>query len=174
MASYVFSFASSGFSSILHSNDRISSFINSAHSKVGDILGVGGKINCNVCCTGKIVFSDEDCVRKIPDQNVALEDLVQSSTMHGLVLSGSIQVSNLAYQKEVFVRLTRDSWRTYYDIAAQHQQTLNSGKMDRFVFASCVAMDDVVEFAICYGVNGTMFWDNNRGSNYCFDMCATL
>lgn len=167
MASYVFSFASSGLSSILHSSDMISSFLNSAHSRVGDILGVGGKN------TGKILFSDVD-VRKIPDQNVALEDLVQTSTMHGLVISGSIQVSNLAYQKEVFVRLTRDGWRTYYDIAAQHQQTMNSGKTDRFVFASCVAENDVVQFAICYGVNGAMFWDNNRGSNYYFSTCAIV
>ena len=176
MAGYVYSLASSGFSSILHSNDRILTFLNSAHSRIGNILGVSGKIKGNVCCMEKLLFSDDNCVRNISDQNqkVGLEVFAQSSTMNGLVISGSIQVSNLAYQKDVFIRLTRDGWRTYCDITAQHQQTMNGGKTDRFVFASCVAEDDAVEFAICYRVYGMTFWDNNRGLNYCFRMCAIL
>ena len=176
MAGYVYSLASSGFSSIIHSNDRILSFLNSAHSKIGSLLGANGKLSGNACSTGKIIYSDaaDNSITKIFDQTVFLEVFVQSSTINALIISGTIQVSNLAYQKEVFVRLTRDGWRSYFDITAQHQQSMYNGKTDRFVFASCVAEDDYVEFAICYRVNGMTFWDNNRGLNYCFRMCAAL
>lgn len=87
---------------------------------------------------------------------------------------GAIAVRNLAYDKEVFVRITLDLWKTSKDIHASFVQQERNETVDRFFFMNPLEdyefseITTSLEFAVCYCVDGRMFWDNNNGKNYTF------
>lgn len=110
------------------------------------------------------------CGKKLIDslekQNVALESI----TIRDYSISGSVKVQNLAYEKNVFIRYTKNSWQSYSDITANYVHGSNSGPTDTFSF-ELVIPDDLekdfkIEFAICYEVLGHQFWDSNHGDNF--------
>ncbi|KAJ2659477.1 hypothetical protein IW148_004210 [Coemansia sp. RSA 1199] len=100
-------------------------------------------------------------------------------------LYGTIKVHNLAFEKHIFVRTTKDDWKTIEDIPAVFQRSISGADgsrpgLDRFSFTVPAAVADSafhVSMCVCYKVNGQEFWDSNQGANYIFKIspaAATL
>lgn len=82
----------------------------------------------------------------------------------------TIRALNLAFEKEVFVRMTDDGWATQRDIPCSYISTSDDARADRF---GCALQAPLfckraveLEFAICFRVSGTEYWDNNQAKNY--------
>lgn len=80
-------------------------------------------------------------------------------------IKGFIRVANLAYEKQVTVRWTNDSWKTIQDKDAEFSTTLNK-ESDLFEFILPFDETKDIEFAVRYRVGGNEVWDNNGGGNY--------
>ncbi|XP_020619098.1 protein phosphatase 1 regulatory subunit 3B-B-like [Orbicella faveolata] len=108
----------------------------------------------------------ESFTKRVYSQNVCLENIV----CENFAVTGVIRVTNLCYSKEVTVRFTLDSWKTYQDIWADYMSTCSDGKTDKFSFRITLPHDfkanRFMEFAICYRVWNQEFWDNNDRINY--------
>lgn len=86
-------------------------------------------------------------------------------------LAGTIKVKNVSFEKSVKLRVTFDSWKSHTDIDCVYiKDTYPNAHSDTFSFH--VSLPDElksherVEFAICYVVEGTEYWDSNHGNNY--------
>ncbi|XP_065105926.2 protein phosphatase 1, regulatory subunit 3Da [Paramisgurnus dabryanus] len=87
---------------------------------------------------------------------------------------GIIQVVNLAFEKEVTVRYSFTNWKSCTETKAYWvaSRSISNGPCcDTFRFHLPVPPfilhpGALLEFAICYKVMGTQFWDNNGGENY--------
>lgn len=138
----------------------------------------------------------DDFRRRLAFQLVCLENVkvdVKShadGTTNGFVNHSTvlctIKVRNLYPMKRVFARCTDNNWKTYADIFAVYVSDGTSGfnEYDTFTFAlrnplryQGTASNDTendsycrktasVEFALCYEVLGSTYWDNNSGQNY--------
>lgn len=89
-----------------------------------------------------------------------------------LTVSGSIRVRNIAYEKEVHVRYTKDSWTTFSDLQASYIMNSCDEFSDRFSFVlygHTLKIGGRLEFAIRLDCCGLQFWDNNFGKNYVFE-----
>lgn len=92
------------------------------------------------------------------------------------VISGTICVANIAYEKRVLVRYTFDAWVTYNDMYATYVEGSNTGSTDLFRFSiqltdTCCNQCSFVEFSIMFstGSGDEVYWDSNFGSNYRVD-----
>ncbi|KAJ2726811.1 hypothetical protein GGI07_000322 [Coemansia sp. Benny D115] len=100
-------------------------------------------------------------------------------------LSGSIKVHNIAFEKSVVVRLTKDNWKSVQDIPATFLRSIfaSSGSngasrpgVDRFRFvlplgdlcSSSPFQPTNISMCVRYQVAGQDHWDNNGGANYSF------
>ncbi|XP_070576118.1 glycogen-binding subunit 76A-like [Ptychodera flava] len=103
---------------------------------------------------------------RVHQQKVCLENAV----VPDLNVLGTVRVANIGYEKVVKVRFTVDEWKTFYDIPASYVQNSCDGSTDRFSFGLSLPQNIGVgcrlEFAICYKVNESVYWDNNLGKNY--------
>ncbi|VDK88886.1 unnamed protein product [Litomosoides sigmodontis] len=84
---------------------------------------------------------------------------------------GTINVLNIAYQKQVYVRFTIDNWRTNTETIGRYKSSdTEDGAIDKFTFIISLPTDFPIgatcEFCIRYMVNGTTYWDNSQGANY--------
>ncbi|KAM9841808.1 protein phosphatase 1 regulatory subunit 3B isoform 1-T2 [Aulostomus maculatus] len=87
------------------------------------------------------------------------------------VLAGTVKVKNLSFQKSVMLRVTFDTWKSHMDVDCVYvKDSYPSSYSDTFSFQ--VSLPDKlpphqhVEFAICYVVGGSEYWDSNHGHNY--------
>ncbi|XP_066924514.1 protein phosphatase 1 regulatory subunit 3B-B-like isoform X2 [Clytia hemisphaerica] len=98
--------------------------------------------------------------------------MVAYGLVGGSNLFGAIAVRNIAFRKDVKVRITLDGWKTSSDLPAKFVQQEFNGQIDRFFFMKPLGeldFDDVcndIEFAVCFTVDGVEHWDNNSGLNY--------
>lgn len=91
-------------------------------------------------------------------------------------ITGTIQVLNLAYEKKVTVHYSFTSWRIHTETTASwvssgNRATPEAPETDIFRFRLPVPPfilqpGSILEFAICYHVKGSSYWDNNNGQNY--------
>lgn len=86
-------------------------------------------------------------------------------------LAGTIKVKNVSFEKCVKVRVTFDAWRSHTDIECTYMKdTYPSTYSDTFSFEVSIPEDlklhERIEFAICYEVAGSEYWDSNEGKNY--------
>lgn len=82
-------------------------------------------------------------------------------------ISGNIALKNLNYKKIVRVRISEDNWKTYTDIDAKYWYSSKDNSVNYWNFNyNTKSNTKKVQFAVCYEVNGTQYWDNNFGSNY--------
>ena len=82
---------------------------------------------------------------------------------------GRIQVKNIAFEKDITVRYTLDSWATFEDRKAKYIPGASIGDSDTFFFhipAPVSSSQQKMEFAFCYKVSDEIYWDNNFGDNY--------
>ncbi|EUB56671.1 Glycogen-binding subunit 76A [Echinococcus granulosus] len=87
------------------------------------------------------------------------------------LLTGTIRVKSVGFEKKVTVRITYDNWSTFFEIPASYVQDSHDGTTDRFsfcaVFPSSMVANDRAQFAIRYETHsGGTYWDNNLGENY--------
>lgn len=111
-------------------------------------------------------------LKRLCTQTVCLEQIQCSE----VGITGTIQVLNLAFEKEVTVHYSFTNWRTSSDttafwVSSGHHKESNAPATDIFRFRLPVPpfiMEPgaILEFAICFCVNGSNYWDNNNGKNY--------
>ena len=104
---------------------------------------------------------------RIQQDTVTLENVVK--TQRGII--GMVAVKNMAYDKDIFVRYTFDSWQTTLETQGAFYRQDQDNQADFFVFvltnkAACYESNWNLEFAVSYRVAGQEFWDNNKGKNY--------
>ena len=109
--------------------------------------------------------------RKLDQEAVSLENVIIRETDQCLM--GTVKVKNLAYDKEIVIRVSSDSWVTHEDVYCSfveqpgvHQTTLTN-LYDTFRFNLTLPIkSNVIEFCVRYRSGGSEFWDNNDGKNY--------
>ncbi|XP_034049109.1 protein phosphatase 1 regulatory subunit 3C-B-like [Thalassophryne amazonica] len=87
------------------------------------------------------------------------------------LLSGTVQVQNLCFEKLVSVRITFDSWHTFQDFPCQYlNKVYGCPDIDIFTFSialpAVLKLPDEMEFCIQYQTEDKTYWDNNCGNNY--------
>lgn len=108
-----------------------------------------------------------DLRNRLKAQRVCLE----TCSVQDRLLSGTVQVRNLCFDKSVSVRITFDSWRSFQDVACLYLNNVY-GCPDTDTFSFSVSVPEVlqpsnrVEFCIKYQTPDQTFWDNNHGNNY--------
>lgn len=93
---------------------------------------------------------------------LALDSITRNSDS----ISGTIQLSNLAYEKDVKVLYTTDNWATSSYVNASYLLSYNGSNNSELWEFTIPYSENVIEFAISYTVNGITYWDNNFSSNY--------
>lgn len=105
---------------------------------------------------------------------------LETCSVGAQALRGSVRVRNLSFQKDVRVRITFDSWRSYQDVACAYLQRRFGGP-ETDIFEFDVALPKVldakrkIEFCLFYlaGGHAQPFWDNNNGQNYSVNVCVS-
>ncbi|NXA55585.1 PPR3C phosphatase, partial [Nothocercus julius] len=87
------------------------------------------------------------------------------------VLSGTVKVRNIEYEKKVLVRVTFDGWRSFRDVPCQYLHSPYSpADTDTFSFALTLPKPSshrrAIEFCISFQCGQATHWDNNHGRNY--------
>uniref|UniRef100_A0A3P8TVE9 Protein phosphatase 1, regulatory subunit 3Db n=1 Tax=Amphiprion percula TaxID=161767 RepID=A0A3P8TVE9_AMPPE len=123
-------------------------------------------------CFPENMGAQPDFLKHLCSQTVCLEQVVCSDQG----ITGTIQVLNLAYKKQVTVHYSFTNWRTHSDtkaswVSSGHRGESNAPETDVFRFHLPVPPfimqpGAMLEFAICYHVKGCDYWDNNNGHNY--------
>nr|XP_039251921.1 protein phosphatase 1 regulatory subunit 3B-like [Styela clava] len=105
-----------------------------------------------------------DFMRKLFTQKVCLEN---AQIISEDILIGTLKVQNLSFEKYVHVRLTVDSWKSFFDVEAKFLHS-ESPDVDVFTFRVQITPGTKsVQFCVRFCCNGMSFWDNNDGANYC-------
>lgn len=115
-----------------------------------------------------------DLNEKLEKLTVCMESARVCDGVH-VTVCGSVRVRNLDFHKTVHVRYTMNRWRTYTDLQANYVQGSCDGFSDRFQFvlyAPAILSGQRLEVAVRFQCKGQQFWDNNAGTNYCFDCLA--
>ncbi|XP_016093826.1 protein phosphatase 1 regulatory subunit 3C-B-like [Sinocyclocheilus grahami] len=109
-----------------------------------------------------------DCAR-LKETLVQLE----SCSLSEKVLSGTVRVYNIKFNKTVFIRITFDSWRSHKDIACTYVREPNAtSETDLFSFnvslPSNLDPKERLEFVVVFrpGSSNLHLVDNNKGKNY--------
>ncbi|XP_074499070.1 protein phosphatase 1, regulatory subunit 3Db [Sebastes fasciatus] len=120
-------------------------------------------------CFPEDMRAEPDFLTRLCSLSVSLEQVLCSEQG----ITGTIQVLNLAYEKEVTVHYSFTNWRTHTETAASWMSGgyRDAPQTDLFRFRLPVPPfilqpGAVLEFAICYHVKGSNYWDNNNGRNY--------
>ncbi|XP_064160167.1 protein phosphatase 1, regulatory subunit 3Db isoform X2 [Anguilla rostrata] len=111
--------------------------------------------------------------RRSTRMQVCLERVLCSE----LGITGTAQVLNLAFEKEVMVHYSFTNWRSKGDSKASWVSSVvrnrMAGEPDSDIFRFRLPVPPFIlqpgallEFAICFQVGGSEFWDNNNGQNY--------
>ncbi len=107
-----------------------------------------------------------DFQQKLTTNNVGLENVV----FREFSVYGTIVVTNLDFEKQVFVRYTTDGWKTNQDAKGIHVPGSSTGRTDTFSFEipipSGSSEECNIEFCIRYETSSGCHWDNNSGQNY--------
>ncbi|XP_026204862.1 protein phosphatase 1 regulatory subunit 3D [Anabas testudineus] len=123
-------------------------------------------------CFPENMGAQPDFLKRLCTQNVCLEQVLCSEQG----ITGTVQVLNLAFEKEVTMHYSFTNWRTHTDtraswVSSGYRGDCNAPDTDIFRFRLPVPPfilqpGAVLEFAICYCVEGSDYWDNNSGNNY--------
>ncbi|KAJ8686280.1 hypothetical protein QAD02_022074 [Eretmocerus hayati] len=129
---------------------------------------------------------------KLDRSSVSLENVIVRESEHCLV--GTVKVKNIAYDKEVTIRVTSDSWASHEDVECNFveqpgltvSQAAVRSLYDTFRFRLTLPQTQSksssssplssptgtnktshqIEFCVRYRSGGEEFWDNNDGANY--------
>ncbi|XP_053957214.1 glycogen-binding subunit 76A [Anastrepha ludens] len=110
-------------------------------------------------------FLDRVREKQVSLENAAVTDHVNQT------ITGTVRVRNLDFNKSVYIRYTLDNWRSYADLQANYAENSCDGFSDKFtffLFGNSLQIGQRIEFAVRFHCKGQQFWDNNYGTNYCF------
>lgn len=118
-------------------------------------------------------WPNEKLIETIENNNVALENISVNEDDHDTLL-GTVKVKNLAFEKNVFLRLTFDRWLSYVDIPCMYvepsEKSSKLNEYDTFCFSSKIphvaSRYEVIEFCVCFRCGDEEYWDSNNGINY--------
>lgn len=123
-------------------------------------------------CFPENALAQPHFLKRLSAQRVCLEQVLCSEQG----ITGTIQVLNLAYEKKVTVHYSFTNWRTHTDTIASWVSPgplgdRGAAQTDIFRFRLPVPPfilqpGALLEFAICYHVDGREYWDNHGGDNY--------
>lgn len=123
-------------------------------------------------CFPENMGAQPDFRKRLCTQSVCLEQVLCSEQG----ITGTVLVLNLAYEKEVRVHYSFTNWRTHTDstaswVSSANREECDTPQADTFRFRLPVPPfilqpGAVLEFAICYHVKASEYWDNNNGHNY--------
>lgn len=108
-----------------------------------------------------------DLRNRLKAQQVCLE----TCSVQDHLLTGTVQVRNLSFEKSVVVRISFDSWCSFQDVPCFYLRNVYS-RTDADTFCFSILVPEVlqpsgtVEFCIQYQTQEHTFWDNNHGQNY--------
>lgn len=115
------------------------------------------------------ISSEPDFLERLSRQRVCLEQVHCSE----VGITGTAQVLNLAFEKQVSVRYSFTDWKNSAECKASWVSTVHRDNMQSDVFRFRLPVPPFIlkpgaslEFAVCYRVLGTVYWDNNDGHNY--------
>lgn len=96
---------------------------------------------------------------------------LENCSLQESLLTGTVKVQNIGFEKTVRLRATFDSWTSFTDVDCTFLNNVYSCKdTEAFAFVlklpKCILPQHQVEFCICYQVQDQTFWDNNNGKNY--------
>ncbi|XP_027032487.1 protein phosphatase 1, regulatory subunit 3Ca [Tachysurus fulvidraco] len=120
----------------------------------------------------RILAFHQPAAEYVEFRNRLMNNLVcmESCTLQGRTLTGTVRVRNVTFEKSVHVRITFDSWKTHRDVECTFMNIIGCRDTDTFSFVieipACVLPRDSVEFCIRYTSSGKTHWDNNDGKNY--------
>ncbi|NXX82203.1 PPR3D phosphatase, partial [Urocolius indicus] len=139
-----------------------------------DLWYSGSDLEFTMQCLVPDFQQPADCMdfsSRLQEQQVCLERVTSSD----LGIRGTIQVRNIAFEKQVSVRYTFNQWKTLHEVCAHWHSSIpeknRQDEVDVFTFFLPVPpfllqLCSIVQFAARYQVNGQEYWDNNRGKNY--------
>lgn len=107
---------------------------------------------------------------KVREKQVCLENAAVTDPVN-LTITGTVRVRNLDFHKSVYIRYTLDSWESYSDLQGNYVDGSCDGFSDKFtfiLFGNSLQLSQRIEIALRFHCRGQQFWDNNYGSNYCF------
>ncbi|KAK3536304.1 hypothetical protein QTP86_002929 [Hemibagrus guttatus] len=112
---------------------------------------------------------EPDFLERLCHRRVCLEQVHCSE----LGITGTVQVLNLAFEKQVIVRYSFTDWKSSAECKACWVSTEHRDDVQSEVFHFRLPVPPFIlkpgaslEFAICYRVLGSEYWDNNDGHNY--------
>ncbi|XP_077351927.1 protein phosphatase 1 regulatory subunit 3C-B-like [Festucalex cinctus] len=96
---------------------------------------------------------------------------LENCSLQERLLSGTVKVRNVGFEKSVRVRATFDSWASFVDVDCAFMNNVYGGHdTDTFAFAldlpAHIPPQNRVEFCVCFQAADRIFWDNNSGNNY--------
>ncbi|NXA48748.1 PPR3C phosphatase, partial [Nothocercus julius] len=108
-----------------------------------------------------------DFRRRLQKNSVCLENCA----LQERVLSGTVKVKNISFEKKVQVRITFDTWKTFMDTECVYMNNVyGDSDSDTFSFTidlpPAISSQERIEFCISYQSGEHIFWDNNEGQNY--------
>ncbi|NWY00285.1 PPR3C phosphatase, partial [Nothoprocta ornata] len=108
-----------------------------------------------------------DFRRRLQKNSVCLENCA----LQERVLSGTVKVKNISFEKKVQVRITFDTWKTFTDAECVYMNNVyGDSDNDTFSFTidlpPAISSQEKIEFCISYQSGEDIFWDNNEGQNY--------
>lgn len=83
-------------------------------------------------------------------------------------VKGFVEIADVAYQKEVYVRYIVSGTATWIDVPAYFVKNLYGKQVWQFDIDG-IPYDGLnfdIQFCVWYKVNGQTYWDNNNGQNY--------
>ncbi|KAJ1551619.1 hypothetical protein HK096_006671 [Nowakowskiella sp. JEL0078] len=120
---------------------------------------------------------------------------LETLSLEGRTVVGTVVVKNLAFHKRVIVRYTSNHWVDFAEAEAKYKTSINTvtvmgsePSLDRFGFyldcgsvfeqimgGPCLcdgsaALTKLLEFVIRYEVGGDVVWENNGGENYMVEL----
>ncbi|XP_026788686.3 protein phosphatase 1, regulatory subunit 3Db [Pangasianodon hypophthalmus] len=115
------------------------------------------------------ISSEPDFLERLCHRRVCLEQVHCSE----LGITGTAQVLNLAFEKQVSIRYSFTDWKSSAECKACWVSSVQHDHVQSDVFRFRLPVPPFIlkpgaslEFAICYRVLGTEYWDNNDGHNY--------
>ncbi|XP_058228897.1 protein phosphatase 1, regulatory subunit 3Db [Hemibagrus wyckioides] len=115
------------------------------------------------------ISTEPDFLERLCHRRVCLEQVHCSE----LGITGTVQVLNLAFEKQVSVRYSFTDWKSSAECKACWVSTVHRDDVQSDVFHFRLPVPPFIlkpgaslEFAICYRVLGSEYWDNNDGHNY--------
>lgn len=115
------------------------------------------------------IGGEPDFLERLYHRRVCLEQVHCSE----LGIVGTAQVLNLAFEKQVSVWYSFTDWKSSTECKACWVSTVHRDHVQSDVFRFHLPVPPFIlkpgaslEFAICYRVLGTEYWDNNDGHNY--------